>query len=378
MKYKYFYDIVYNIVYKILDMHFVDDDNKDIIIEKTIECNEIEIYNPYNPINKIINKDNIEEILKTYGINESIHNIDNYRIAFVHKSYIKENQYNKELNNIKIIPKPDNCIELCEISNERFEYVGDSLLELSIKKYLFDRFPNKNEGFMTQKKIVLVKNETIGRIAIDIGLNKWFILSKYYESKNFRSNLKVLGGLFEAFLYALYHDFNEKYPKRYEYGYFIIKTFIKNIYETNIDWVALIQNDDNFKNILQVILQKEFKVTPKYIEIKSEKEYENEYDNEKHFNNKSFFHMGVYLCLSSTTNISTLSSFNNVRDIETHFAGKELNIEIFNSFKDIKDYYKKNNKLFLMLGEGKHNIKKDAEQIACKNAIDIINKWDNL
>ena len=62
---------------------------------------------------------------------------------------------------------------------------------------------------MTEKKIALVKNESIGKMAYEMGLNKWYILSANAEEKKTRTNLKKLGCLFEAFLGALFLDFNK-------------------------------------------------------------------------------------------------------------------------------------------------------------------------
>jgi dsRNA-specific ribonuclease len=379
-------------------------DDDDIILQNTVDGNEIAIFDPYNPLNKVIEKEDIEKLLRTYGINEPIHNIELYRRAFVHKSYIKRNQdsnINSSIeNNIIIAPKPDDCIPLYSKSNERLEYLGDGLLECITKYYLYCRFLKKDEGFMTEKKIALVKNESIGKIAMEMGLNKWFILSKYAETKKFRNNLKKLGCLFEAFLGALFLDFNkqdydialsgENAPNSQQStqsqplpifdliftsvsGFKAIQTFVKTIFEKHIDWVELIQTDNNYKNILQVILQKEFKVTPQYLEIKNKKNDNN--DN----NDNNGFHMGVYLCLSSTTKLTPLTiGQESARDIQTYLAGEELDKSLFNSFKDIHDYYEKHNKLFLMLGDGIHNTKKEAEQIACEKAIQFINKWNNV
>ena len=62
---------------------------------------------------------------------------------------------------------------------------------------------------MTEKKIALVKNESIGKMVYEMGLNKWYIMSKNAEEKKTRTNLKKLGCLFEAFLGALFLDFNK-------------------------------------------------------------------------------------------------------------------------------------------------------------------------
>ena len=72
---------------------------------------------------------------------------------------------------------------------------------------------------MTEKKIALVKNEHIGKLAYDMKLNKWLIMSKHAEEKKTRTNLKKLGCLFEAFLgvdgvFTQYADWLE-WPREY-------------------------------------------------------------------------------------------------------------------------------------------------------------------
>ena len=121
--------------------------------------------------------------------------------------------------------------------------------------------------------------------------------------------------------------------------------FIENIFETHIDWIALIQNDDNYKNILQVKIQKEFKVTPHYVEI--------EHDIELGYK------MGVYLCLG--------------QQIFNLKHSDSINISNFKTFQSIQDYISQNEKIFLFMGEGQHKIKRKAEQIACNVALTFIN-----
>lgn len=85
------------------------------------------------------------------------------------------------------------------------------------------------------------------------------------KKKKTRTNLKKLGCLFEAFIGALFLDFN-KISIYDDDGWFervftcgpgfqIAQIFIENIFEQHIDWVNLIKNDDNYKNILQVKIQ---------------------------------------------------------------------------------------------------------------------------
>ena len=252
------------------------------------------VFNPYNHNNREITETEVCDILKKYGVPDKVHNINLYKRAFVHKSYCKRPKLENEENGVIIANKPNDCMKLKTKSNERLEFLGDGVLECITKYYLYRRFPKENEGFMTEKKIALVKNESIGKMAYEMGLNKWYIMSANAEEKKTRTNLKKLGCLFESFLGALFLDFN-KISINDEQNWFnnvfvtgpgfqIAQIFVEGIFEQHVDWMKLIQSDDNYKNILQVMLQKAFQVTPIYREI-------NDWDEE------TGYHMGVYLCL---------------------------------------------------------------------------------
>ena len=123
------------------------------------------LFNPYNPVNKEISQNNIQAILSKYGITSEITNINLYKRAFIHRSYTKRPFIENTEANIKIAEKPINCLPLSTKSNERLEFLGDGVLECITKYYLYKRFPKEDEGFMTEKKISLVKNEHIGKLA---------------------------------------------------------------------------------------------------------------------------------------------------------------------------------------------------------------------
>jgi dsRNA-specific ribonuclease len=330
----------------------------DIRIEKNANGLDTYIFDPYNPLNKVISENDIRNMLSNYGINAPIYNTKLYERAFVHRSYTKRPDIENEQNNITILKCPDDCLPLYTKSNERLEFVGDGVLECITKYYLYKRFPKENEGFMTEKKIALVKNESIGKIAYDMGLHKWLILSKHAETKQTRTNLKKLGCLFESFLGALFLDFNKISVHDDDRwfsdlfttgpGFQMAQVFIESVFEKHVDWIALIRNDDNYKNILQVKIQKEYKVTPYYIEV-------TEHDPEKGY------HMGVYLCLG--------------QPIHSVRSDQALPITHFRSHGDIHQHMSQYNKIFVFLGEGLHKIKKKAEQIACEDAIAKLNAF---
>jgi dsRNA-specific ribonuclease len=317
-----------------------------------IKTDEGLIFNPYNSLNTEITLNDVQYILTKYGIPSTVFNFELYRRAFIHRSYTKRPAFENLQQNITIVEKPGDCLPLSSKSNERLEFLGDGVLECVTKYYLYRRFPKADEGFMTEKKIAIVKNEAIGKIALEMGLQKWLIISRNAEEKKIRTNLKKLGCLFESFIGALFLDFNKVQVNDDEGwyqnmfvtgpGFQMAQKFIENVFERHIDWIALIQNDDNYKNILQVKIQKEFKVTPHYLEILNDIE--------------EGYKMGVYLCLGQPIHSV------NIEDA--------IHINTLNNFKAVQEYLQINDgKIFLFLGEGQHKIKRKAEQIACNEAL---------
>jgi len=312
------------------------------------------IFDPYNPNNKEISKKQVELFLKKYGVPDTVHNLNLYKRAFVHRSYVKRPHLENIQRGITLVGQPNDCLSLKTKSNERLEFLGDGVLELITKYYLYRRFPKENEGFMTEKKIALVKNESIGKMAYEMGLNHWYILSKNAEEKKTRTNLKKLGCLFEAFLGALFLDFNKitiadendwfKNVFVTGPGFQIAQIFVETIFDKHVDWIKLLQTDDNYKNILQVKIQKEFKVTPIYLTIENSME--------------EGYRMGVYLCLGEAPHKLVPS------------AAKPFSH--YGSFASIQTHYQQGLFIFIFLGEGLHKIKKKAEQSACEKALQII------
>ena len=314
------------------------------------------IFNPYNERNVEITEDEVCDILKKYGVPDKVHNMNLYKRAFVHKSYCKRPKLENEENGVIIADQPENCMRLRTKSNERLEFLGDGVLECITKYYLYRRFPKENEGFMTEKKIALVKNESIGKMAYEMGLNKWYILSANAEEKKTRTNLKKLGCLFEAFLGALFLDFNKisihDDDKWFDNvfvtgpGFQIAQTFVENIFEKHVNWMKLINEDDNYKNILQVKIQKEFKTTPTYLIIDTDEE--------------TGYEMGVYLAINVP-----------IQEIKPENA-ETISGNI--SFKELHKTLEAEGQIFILLSTSSHKIKKKAEQNACEIALSIIDE----
>tara|TARA_B100001093_G_scaffold502100_1_gene554613 strand:- start:2299 stop:3342 length:1044 start_codon:yes stop_codon:yes gene_type:complete len=338
--------------------------DKELLNDGDIQKEDEElIFNPYNSNNIEINEQQVCDILKKYGVPDKVHNIKLYKRAFIHKSYCKRPKLENDENGIIIADRPENCMTLKTKSNERLEFLGDGVLECITKYYLYRRFPKANEGFMTEKKIALVKNESIGKLAYEMGLNKWYILSANAEEKKTRTNLKKLGCLFEAFLGALFLDFNkidiQDDDKWFDNvfvtgpGFQIAQIFIETIFDNHVNWLELLQTNDNYKNRLQVVLQKAFKVTPIYMEI-------SEWDEEEGY------HMGVFLCIGQHYHGLTFDDAKKIEDIPV--VSKKI-IDCITIYITNTD-----SKLWLFLGESKHKIKKKAEQAACKLGLEAIEK----
>jgi len=330
-------------------------DSKEILRDDDIiKTEDGLVFNPYNSQNVKITLSEVQSILSKYGLPTTVDNIALYERAFVHRSYTKRPGFENIQQNITIVERPTDCMPLSSKSNERLEFLGDGVLECVTKYLLYRRFPKADEGFMTEKKIAIVKNEAIGKIALEMGLYKWLIISKHAEEKKIRTNLKKLGCLFESFIGALFLDFNKVVVKDDENwfqnmfvtgpGFQMAQKFIENVFEKHIDWVALIQNDDNYKNILQVKIQKEFKVTPHYLEI--------EHDLELGYK------MGVYICLGQ--------AIHNVSHKDA------VDFSFFKNFKAVQDFILESSKVLIFMGEGQHKIKRKAEQIACNEALKFL------
>ncbi|HZZ98642.1 MAG TPA: ribonuclease III [Candidatus Saccharimonadia bacterium] len=127
-----------------------------------------------------------------------LQNQDLYKIAFTHRSALNE--------------FPDR-----PVSNERLEFLGDAVLELTVSRYLYDQFPDEPEGILTSYRSSLVKTTTLAKVAKEYGLGQLLILSKGEEISGGRENAALLANTFEAYTGALYLD----------QGYEAADTFIK-------------------------------------------------------------------------------------------------------------------------------------------------------
>ncbi len=112
------------------------------------------------------------------------HNISYYKLALMHKSVSRRNAKGKPVN------------------NERLEFLGDAILDAIVGDIVYQHFPGKREGFLTNTRSKIVQRETLNKLAQEMGINQLILSNGHSYSHN-----SYLGGnAFEALVGALYLD----------------------------------------------------------------------------------------------------------------------------------------------------------------------------
>ena len=216
--------------------------------------------NPYNNNNKLISKKHLSNIFSKIDFEIDINDIDLYQNAFVHKSYCINNDY-------KEYTQPPDCPALFDKSYERMEFLGDSKLGCVVASYIYERFPDENEGFMTKMKTKLVNGVRLAEFSKFLGLGEWAIISNHYENNcNGRNTKNLLEDIFEGLCGAIYldnSDINDEYSN-YENGFKILYKFLVTLIEYVIDFSDLILDENNHKEIILKYLHHNYGYHPKY------------------------------------------------------------------------------------------------------------------
>ena len=198
--------------------------------------------NQLNNRNKLSTCKDIEKILSRGGIeNVTVKKIELYRRAFCHKSYIKVDSdisYNEILLD-------DEIVDLQKESNERYEFLGDTVIGHTICEYLYNRYYDKDEGFLTRLKTKLVDRKRLAKFARYLGLQEYILMSNHMENIHGRNTDRILEDIFESFICAL----------NLEFGFEFCRKFITNILEKNVNFAQLLYLDENYKDRLMQNLQ---------------------------------------------------------------------------------------------------------------------------
>ena len=231
---------------------------------------------PYNNQNQMLKETDLKQFFNSNGLDDiKYNNINLYRTAFIHKSYCTMKNADFATGNTNC---PKDCIPLQDMSYERLEFLGDAILNMVVANYLYFRFPDQNEGFLSKIRTRIVNGKMLGFLSNEIGFNKFAIISKQVEEANGRSNYKIMEDIFEAFIGALYTDFQSaedtvKLPSKIGLtpltgaGYYIAEKWIIYIIENYIDFSELIIQKTNYKDMLVSYMQHSMQDIPKFCEL---------------------------------------------------------------------------------------------------------------
>lgn len=208
---------------------------------------------PFNNANVLIAEADLKKILGTYGVTQPVKDIDIYRCAMVHKSYCTRKNENFVEGNQNC---PADCLPLQEESNERLEFLGDSVLSIAVASYLFERYPDENEGFLTRMRTKLVNGKMLARLSKIVGLHRFIMISKQIEENDGRAISNILEDAFEAFLAAIYLDF----------GYEVAKEWVINVIEEHLDFSELVRQNNNYKDQILKHFQQNYGYIPRFYE----------------------------------------------------------------------------------------------------------------
>lgn len=157
--------------------------------------------------------------------------------AFVHRSFLNEH---------KDFPLP---------SNEKMEFLGDSVLSLACSLFLYKNYHLYSEGEYTEIKASLVRTETLAKMAKKLNLDHYLLLSKGQAKNEGRNNINILADCFEAFICAIFLNFD--FQTTYDFlTKFLFEKETFRIIKNNLYFSA--------KTKLQELTQKKYNITPVY------------------------------------------------------------------------------------------------------------------
>lgn len=177
------------------------------------------------------------------------------RTVFVHRSYLNE----IGLNEIGLNEPGLNEGEAV-VSNERLEFLGDSVLQVVVSRMLFDKFPGLPEGELTRLRARLVNRLALSRIAEELGLGELMLLGRGERLSGGAKNPAMLSDTLEALFGAIYLDSGFE-------GAFV---FMEGLFSPLMDETLLRDTHFDYKPRLQELVQAHFKTAPEYRVISEE------------------------------------------------------------------------------------------------------------
>jgi ribonuclease III len=164
-----------------------------------------------------------------------------YKQAFVHRSYLNETSEKLE-------------------SNERLEFLGDSILSFVISNYLYNKYPEYKEGQLTNLRSLIVNTKSLANFANEIELGSKLLLSKGEEDAEGRKNESLLANAFEALIGALFLD----------QGIEVVEIFLKQTMLSTVNELVEKNQFKDPKSLLQEYVQSQKYKAPSYRVLEEE------------------------------------------------------------------------------------------------------------
>ncbi len=143
--------------------------------------------------------------------------------------------------------------------NERLEYLGDAVLELAVSEKLYRLYPDFPEGQLTVVRAALVNYQILGKIAAELGMEEFVLMSKGERGDNQRAKEVILANAFESLVGAIYLD----------QGFEAVSKFVDQFLMGRVEEIVRTKSYKDPKSALQELIQERFRETPTY-EVVSE------------------------------------------------------------------------------------------------------------
>lgn len=142
-------------------------------------------------------------------------------------------------------------------SNERLEFLGDSVLGMVIASALFAQFPTSGEGDLTRMRADIVRGTSLARVAERLGLGEHIILGRGEESAGGRTRDRNLAGALEALIGAVYEA----------HGYRAARTFTRRLLKPELEQIRRSGAQVDAKSSLQHMVQARWHEPPGYVTV---------------------------------------------------------------------------------------------------------------
>ena len=155
-----------------------------------------------------------------------------YQNAFIHKSALKNTTDFKH-------------------SNERLEFLGDSVLSIVVAEVLYKKYPNEQEGFLTKQRTKLVNGKTLSKLAKSFHFDRFILMDERGMTNEWNTNTKILENAFEAFIGSLYLD----------RGFDAAKQWITFVIQKEMEDESFLENTNYKEQVIKHFPESKFKIS---------------------------------------------------------------------------------------------------------------------